>query len=71
MNNDDIEIRFPWECTTHHHHSQVVPWCEEQFGPFDHRWYRYGSDIALLAGINDIYRFLYSEDAVLFKLRWS
>jgi hypothetical protein len=53
----------------------VVPWCEEQFGPFDDRWYRYGTDIAqgIVAGYPsyDYYRFRDEKDAMLFQLKWS
>ena len=71
---DDIEQRFPWECRTRHAYSEVVPWCEAQFGPFDGRWYRYGSDIA--AGVTgwdpyDTYRFRDEQAAIMFRLRWS
>jgi hypothetical protein len=70
-----LEKRFPWECRTSHPHDEVVPWCEEHFGPFDDRWYRYGTDIAqgIVAGypLYDYYRFQDEQDAVLFQLRWS
>jgi hypothetical protein len=69
-----IESRFPWECRTSHPHDEVVPWCEEQFGPFDDRWYRYGTDIAQGLWnwpIVDYYRFRDEQDAVLFQLKWS
>jgi hypothetical protein len=72
---DDLERRFPWECHTHHPYDQVVPWCETQFGPFDGRWYRYGSDIAqgIVAGtfFYDYYRFRDEQAAIMFRLRWS
>jgi len=72
---DDIELRFPYECSTCHAYSDVVSWCEEHFGPFDDRWYRYGTDIALgvVAGmpLYDVYRFRDEQDAVLFQLKWS
>lgn len=71
---DDIEQRFPWECTTGHPYDQVVPWLEENVGQFDGAWYRYGTDIA--SGVTgwepcDYYRFRREQDAVLFRLRWS
>jgi hypothetical protein len=70
-----IEDRFPWECQTPHPYDQVEPWCREQFGEFDDRWYRYGSDIAqgIVAGypLYDYYRFRDEQDAVLFQLKWS
>lgn len=69
-----IESRFPWECKTSHPHDEVVPWCEEHFGPFDDRWYRYGTDIAQglwNRPIVDYYRFRDEQAAVLFNLKWS
>jgi hypothetical protein len=70
-----LEDRFPWKCRTSYLHDEVVAWCEEHFGPFDERWYRYGSDIAMgiVAGhpFYDYYRFQLEEDAVLFQLRWG
>jgi hypothetical protein len=69
-----IESRFPWEGRTSHPHDEVVPWCEEQFGPFDDRWYRYGTDIAQGVWnqpLYDYYRFRDEQDAVLFQLKWS
>jgi hypothetical protein len=69
-----LEKRFPWECKTSHPHDEVVPWCEEHFGPFDDRWYRYGTDIAQglwNRPIVDYYRFRDEQDAVLFQLKWS
>jgi hypothetical protein len=72
---DEIEAKFPFECKTSHLHEDVVAWCEQQFGEFGVRWYRYGTDISIgiVAGIPfyDYYRFIRSEDAVLFALRWS
>ncbi len=70
-----LEGRFPWECRTAHPYESVVPWCEEQFGKFDDRWYRYGADIAqgIVAGADfyDYYRFRDEQAAILFKLKWS
>lgn len=72
---DDTEIKFPYSCKTYCNYTDVVPWCEQQFGEFGVRWYRYGTDIAMgiVAGatLYDHYRFALSEDAVLFTLRWS
>jgi len=72
---DDLEQRFPHECRTLYHYQEVVPWCEAQFGPFDERWYRYGTDIAqgIVAGSDfyDYYRFRDEKAAVLFRLKWS
>ena len=72
---DDTEIKFPYGCKTYYNYTDVVPWCEQQFGEFGVRWYRYGTDIAMgiVAGapLYDHYRFALSEDAVLFTLRWS
>ena len=71
---DKIEIDFPYECKTYHDYTEVVPWCQEQFGEFGVRWYRYGSDIAqgivVGAALYDYYRFARSEDQILFMLRW-
>lgn len=71
----DPELKFPFESKTFHHHSEVSPWCEQQFGQFGERWYRYGTDIAMGITIGvpfyDHYRFARSEDATLFTLRWS
>ncbi len=70
-----IEDRFPWECRTLARHWEVEPWCQEQFGEFDDRWYRYGTDIAQGIWGNqplyDHYRFRDEKDAVLFQLRWG
>jgi hypothetical protein len=71
---DDLQDLFPYECVTRSPYDQVVPWCEAQFGPFDGRWYRYGSDIA--AGVTgwdryDTYRFRDEQAAIMFRLRWS
>jgi hypothetical protein len=71
---DDIESRFPYECRTPHPYAEVEAWCEQQFGAFDDRWYRFGSDIA--AGVTgwdlyDYYRFRDEQAAVLFQLKWS
>jgi len=75
MSPEDIIVNFPFEGKTFHHHSEVSPWCEQQFGQFGERWYRYGADIeiGIVAGVPfyDYYRFARSEDAVLFTLRWS
>ena len=75
MKSEDIEIKFPFEGKTFRHHSEVSPWCEQQFGRFGERWYRYGTDIAMGIAIGvpfyDYYRFARSEDAVLFALRWT
>jgi hypothetical protein len=71
---DDIESRFPYECRTPHPHDEVEAWCEEHFGSFDDRWYRYGTDIAQglwNSPIVDYYRFREEQDAVLFQLKWS
>jgi hypothetical protein len=72
---DDIEQRFPWECRTSHPYYEVQAWCEEQLGPFDGRWYRYGTDIAqgIVTGhpLYDYYRFRDEQAAVLFQLKWS
>jgi len=72
---DDIEQRFPYECRTPHPYAEVEAWCEEHLGPFDGRWYRYGTDIAqgIVAGYPsyDYYRFRDEQDAVLFQLKWS
>ena len=74
MSTEDLEAKFPFEGKTYHHHSDVVPWCEQQFGEFGRRWYRYGTDIA--AGIvvgapfYDYYRFVLEQDAIVFALRW-
>jgi hypothetical protein len=71
---EDIEVKFPFEGKTYHHSSEVSQWCEQQFGEFGVRWYRYGTDIAMgiVAGapLYDHYRFAHSKDAVLFTLRW-
>lgn len=73
--NSKSETQFPYIAQTAHDHEVVVPWCEQHFGEFGDRWYRYGTDIA--RGIVttlpsfDHYRFVHSEDAVLFQLRWS
>jgi hypothetical protein len=74
--NDDIKQQFPYQCQTEHPYTDVVPWCEQQFGKFNVNWYRYGTDIAIMgivAGVPfyDYYRFVRKEDAVLFALRWS
>jgi len=70
-----IEDRFPWECRTPNPYDQVVPWCEAQFGEFNDRWYRYGTDIAQGIWGNrplyDHYRFRDEKDAILFHLRWG
>jgi hypothetical protein len=70
-----LERRFPWECRTPHPYESVVPWCEAQFGEFNDRWYRYGSDIAqgIVAGVplHDYYRFRDEQAAILFRLKWS
>ena len=70
-----LEKRFSWECRTAHPYESVVPWCEEQFGESNDRWYRYGSDIAqgIVAGapLHDYYRFQDEQAAVLFQLKWS
>jgi hypothetical protein len=75
VNIEDLEKKFPFERTTYHNYENVVPWCEQQFGEFGEKWYRYGTDIAMgiVAGADfyDYYRFARSEDAVLFSLRWS
>jgi hypothetical protein len=75
MNWNYIEQRFPFECHTSHPHDEVVPWCEEHFGHFDSRWYRYGTDIAqaIVPGNPryDRYRFRDEQAAVLFQLKWS
>jgi hypothetical protein len=73
---DDLETRFPYECTTPHPYWTVVEWLEENIGTFDQEWYRYGGDIAsglTLTGYNihDTYRFRNEQDAVLFRLKWS
>ena len=73
---DDIEFakRFPYECRTTHAYAEVVPWCEENFGPFNGRWMRYGRDImAGFAGqpLWEYYRFGDEQAAILFGLRWS
>lgn len=72
---DDLEVKFPYPGKTYHHYTDVGPWCEQQFGEFGVRWYRYGTDIAMgiVAGVPfyDYYRFVHSEDAVIFALRWS
>jgi hypothetical protein len=71
----DFDQRFPYECRTSHHYSEVEPWLRDHVGQFDQAWYRYGSDIAMgiVAGapLYDYYRFRDAEAAVLFKLRWS
>ena len=69
-----LEQKFPHECTTLSHYTDVVPWCEATAGEFDRDWYRYGSDIA--AGVTgwdleDRYRFRDEQVAILFRLRWS
>jgi hypothetical protein len=69
-----LEHRFPHECTTAHPYHEVEPWCRENFGEFNERWYRYGRDIAI--GVidpdtRDIYRFRDDKDAIMFKLKWS
>lgn len=75
MSLEDLEVKFPFEGKTYHHHSNVSPWCEQQFGKFGERWYRYGTDIAMGivvgAAFDDYYRFRCSEDALVFALRWS
>ena len=75
MTDNNIEIKFPYKCKTYYDHTDVVPWCERHFGKFGVKWYRYGTDIAMgiVAGapFYDYYRFVRSEDAVLFQLRWS
>lgn len=75
MSWDDVDQRFPWECTTAHHYEVVVPWLEENIGVFDREWYRYGTDIAqgIVAGVPlyDYYRFRDERAAVLFRLKWS
>jgi len=75
MSTEDPEVLFPFKGRTYHHDSEVSPWCEQQFGEFGVRWYRYGTDIAMgiVAGapLYDYYRFARGEDAVLFALRWS
>ena len=72
---DDIEVKFPYKGSTYYHYTEVGPWCEQQFGEFGIRWYRYGTDIAMgiVAGtpFYDYYRFVRSEDAILFSLRWG
>ncbi len=72
---DNIENNFPYQCQTAYDYIEVVPWCEKQFGEFGVNWYRYGTDIAvgIVAGVplNDYYRFVRNEDAMLFTLRWS
>lgn len=71
--DDDFDLRFPYECRTLHDYSIVVPWCEQQFGEYNGRWMRYGADIASgIAGESyDHYRLAREQDAVLFRLRWS
>jgi hypothetical protein len=75
MSPQDLEVNFPFEGKTYHHHSDVGPWCEQQFGQFGERWYRYGTDVAMgivvKTSFYDYYRFARSEDAVIFALRWS
>lgn len=75
MSLEDLEVKFPFKGKTYHHHSNVGPWCEQQFGKFGERWYRYGTDIAMGivvgAAFYDYYRFRCSEDALVFALRWS
>ena len=75
MRVDDVEIKFPYSGKTYYNYTDVVPWCEQQFGEFGVHWYRYGNDIAegIVAGMPfyDYYRFIRSEDAVLFALRWA
>jgi len=75
MTIDDVEDRFPHECKTGYTYTEVVPWCEEQFGQFGVNWYRYGTDIAIDivvgASFYDYYRFAREEDAMLFILRWG
>jgi hypothetical protein len=70
-----IEDRFPWECRTLHPFESVGPWCREQFGAFNDRWYRYGTDIAqgIVAGypLYDHYRFRDEQAAILFTLKWG
>jgi hypothetical protein len=70
-----FEKKFPYSCQTASPHTEVAPWCEQQFGEFGVRWYRYGTDIAvgIVAGVPfyDYYRFARKEDAALFTLRWS
>ena len=70
-----VEDRFPWECRTLARHWEVEPWCQEQFGEFDDRWYRYGTDIAKGVWshrpLYEYYRFRDEKDAVLFSLKWS
>ena len=72
---DDIETKLPYLCKTPHLHTEVVQWCEQNYGEFGVRWYRYGTDIAqsIVAGVPfyDYYRFASNEDAMLFILRWS
>jgi hypothetical protein len=70
-----LEHRFPYECRTQHSYKIVSPWCREQFGEFNDRWYRYGTDIALNIASGtvsyDYYRFRDEQAAVLFRLKWS
>jgi hypothetical protein len=70
-----FEQRFPYECQTHHHYSEVEPWLREHVGEFDREWYRYGSDIAhgIAVGVPlyDYYRLRDAQSAMLFKLRWQ
>jgi hypothetical protein len=72
---NDVEQRFPYECRTWHAYDEVQAWCEQQFGAFDDRWYRYGTDMAqgIVAGYPryDRYRFRDEQAAVLFQLKWS
>ena len=70
-----LEQRLPYECRTPHSYTLVVPWCETQFGEFNDRWYRYGTDIAQNIATGtvsyDYYCFRDEQAAILFQLKWS
>ena len=74
MTNNDLEIRFPYECSTRWSWTEVADWCSANIGQFDKDWYRYGTDIAWgMTGepTVDHYRFRTEKQAMLFMLRWS